>query len=192
MSRLIFLEYDKGRPVEWNINNIKQCYLSDLLSNEMRKFEFEYDKKMFVEKKKNMKEFKKLIKEYQWKLEYVPERITQLKAEKKAKKKKYEQIENRYMKKHHLYYYNGEGNKFNNFRAGLREYRINRYNYIMGSRGNFASELEHRYIVQEKLINQQMNQEIWRRINEGQRLQEQMLAPSVEKALRRYRATYGY
>ena len=192
MSGLIFLNYDPNSSVKWNINNIMQRYFSALVDVEMLKFEVEYDKKMFREKMKNIDEFEKLIEEYQHKLSFnLPGEINRLKAEKKAKKKKYDQIEERYMKKHHLYYYNGEGNKFNNFRAALRSYRINRCNYLLGSKGNYAYNLDRRYYIQEKLIKQHMRHEFWRRIEEGQRLQEEMLAPSVEKAIRRYRATHG-
>ena len=192
MSFLRFLEYNTDWPVAKSIKQIKELYLADLVSNERTKFDFEYDKVMFEEKKKNIEEIKELIKEYQWKLQGVPERIAELEDLFERKKANYEQLEERYKHKRHIKYYTEAGRKLDSFLWDLRIFKNKRYDYVFNSKGrNFADQLEHRGYVQDRLMKQQMFKEFWRRIEEGQQLQEEMLAPSVEKAIRRYRATHG-
>ena len=192
MTGLIFVSYNTDYPVEWNIKNIKQRYMSTLVDIEDRKFDFEYDKVTFEEKKKNIEELKELIKEYQWKLQGVPERIAELEDLFERKKANYEQLEERYKHKRHIKYYTEAGRKLDSFLWDLRIFKNKRYDYVFNSKGrNFADQLEHRGYVQDRLMKQQMFKEFWRRIEEGQQLQEEMLAPSVEKAIRRYRATHG-
>ena len=87
MTFMLFLDYKKDFPLEWNMKNIKQCYLADVVHNEMKKFEFEYEKKMFEEKRKNIDEFIELIKQYQQKLEYSPEIIAHHEADIKEREK---------------------------------------------------------------------------------------------------------
>ena len=189
---LPFASYDTDWSLTKNLNIIKKRYIEAKVEVEEKRFDFEYDKVMFEEKKKNIEEIKELIKQYQWKLQGIPERIRELEAIFESKKSNYDQLEEQYMKKHQIYYYDKVGKKLQSFRWELRVFKSDRYDYVYRSKGmNFANQLEHRYLVQEELVKKQMCHEIKRRIKKGQKLQEEMLDPSIEKVIRRYREARG-
>ena len=185
-------DFYTNNPVEQEIETLKRDKLSAILNNEMRKFRYEYEKKMFEEKRKNIDEFIELIKQYQQKLEYSPEIIAHHEADIKEREKIYKRIEKNYKKEHRIGYGDPEDEKLNTYRWELNKYKHARYDYLNSTKPNFADQLDHRYNVQESLIIKQMHKEIRRRLEEGQRLEEEMLAPRIEQAIRRYRATHGY
>ena len=47
-------DFYTNNPVEQEIETLKRDKLSAILDNEMRKFRYEYEKKMFEEKRKNI------------------------------------------------------------------------------------------------------------------------------------------